>query len=206
MLLSPIHTLLGYDLIKPYLLCYFAVESWIGKKVSSSSPSPPSSSLPSDQAFTEAKPRHGASAASLYEVLRVTANASPTKIKSAYRSLAKQYHQTHRGRSPTAGFHPDSQRLRHAVRFGSSGFHPDSQCHAVQIHTSLGFEPTGFEQNLTDGFRTNGLSHLVSHSPFIHDSSSSRLLDNSHPSTTNISDSTALDSVFVSLFLANFEW
>ncbi|KAM1870500.1 hypothetical protein ACFX14_046626 [Malus domestica] len=33
-----------------------------------------------------------ATTASLYEVLRVTANASPTKIKSAYRSLAKQYH------------------------------------------------------------------------------------------------------------------
>ncbi|KAM2724241.1 hypothetical protein EV1_027085 [Malus domestica] len=33
-----------------------------------------------------------ASTTSLYEVLRVTANASPKKIKSAYRSLAKQYH------------------------------------------------------------------------------------------------------------------
>ncbi|KAM1036911.1 hypothetical protein ACFX2C_031777 [Malus domestica] len=32
------------------------------------------------------------STASLYEVLRVTANASPTKIKSTYWSLAKQYH------------------------------------------------------------------------------------------------------------------
>ncbi|KAK4278231.1 hypothetical protein QN277_016102 [Acacia crassicarpa] len=29
---------------------------------------------------------------SLYEVLRVSQNASPTEIKSAYRSLAKQYH------------------------------------------------------------------------------------------------------------------
>ncbi|RXI06544.1 hypothetical protein DVH24_025680 [Malus domestica] len=46
----------------------------------------------SAQAFTEAKPRHGASAVSLYEVLRVTADASPTEIKSAYWSLAKQYH------------------------------------------------------------------------------------------------------------------
>ncbi|KAM2554678.1 hypothetical protein TB2_018780 [Malus domestica] len=33
-----------------------------------------------------------ASTTSLYQVLRVTANASPMKIKSAYQSLAKQYH------------------------------------------------------------------------------------------------------------------
>ncbi|KAM1099136.1 hypothetical protein TB2_005651 [Malus domestica] len=46
----------------------------------------------SAQAFTEAKPRTGASAASLYDVLRVTANASQSEIKSAYRSLAKEYH------------------------------------------------------------------------------------------------------------------
>ncbi|XP_009339274.2 chaperone protein dnaJ 11, chloroplastic [Pyrus x bretschneideri] len=46
----------------------------------------------SAQAFTEAKPRLGATAASLYDVLRVTANASQSEIKSAYRGLAKEYH------------------------------------------------------------------------------------------------------------------
>ncbi|KAM1401795.1 hypothetical protein ACFX2F_028899 [Malus domestica] len=70
-------------------------------------------------------------------------------------------HLRHAVRSGSPRFHPDSQH--HAVRSGSPGFHPDSQRHAVQIHTSLGFKPTGFEQNLADGFRTDGFrSHLHS--------------------------------------------
>ncbi|KAA8523508.1 hypothetical protein F0562_009931 [Nyssa sinensis] len=44
-------------------------------------------------AFTETAPRVDTRRpASLYEVLRVKKNASPMEIKTAYRSLAKQYH------------------------------------------------------------------------------------------------------------------
>ncbi|RXH72610.1 hypothetical protein DVH24_012294 [Malus domestica] len=73
-----------------------------------------------------------ASTASLYEVLRVTANASPTKIKSAYRSLAKNTTQIRRGRSPTIGFHPDFGQAIPPRRVAVGVRRPDF----IQIHNA----------------------------------------------------------------------
>ncbi|CAN6696468.1 unnamed protein product [Malus baccata var. baccata] len=102
----------------------------------------------SAQAFTEAKPRHGASAASLYEVLRVTANASPTEIKSAYRSLAKQYH-------------PDASRSesdgRDFIQIHNAYATLSDPAAREVYDTSLGAARINFSRRRSSvGFRTDG--------------------------------------------------